>query len=189
MFLEHDQICSFVVQLLSHVLLCDFLDCSTPGFPVLHYTRLPCASLSPGVCANSGPSSWWCHPTISSSVVPSPPALNLSLHQGLLHWLGSLHQVTKYWSISISPSNEYSGMISFRIDWFDFPAVQGTLKSLLQYHSSKVSILWCPAIFMVQLSHPYMTTGKNIALNMQTIWPINSTLSHLFREVKTWVHT
>ena len=75
----------------------------------------------------------------------------------------------KYWSFSfsISPSNEYSGLISFRINWFDLLAVQGTLKSLLQHHSSKASILWCSAFLMVQLSHPYMTTGKSIVL---TIW-------------------
>ena len=71
---------------------------------------------------------------------------------------------SKYWSVSTNPSNEYSGLISFRIDWFDLPTVQGTLKSLLQHHSSKASILWCLAFFMVQLSHPYMTTGKTIAL-------------------------
>ena len=73
----------------------------------------------------------------------------------------------KYWSFtfSISPSNEYSGLISFRIDWLDLLAVQGTLKSLLQYHSSKATILWCSAFFMVQFSHPYMTTGKIIALS------------------------
>ena len=76
----------------------------------------------------------------------------------------------KYWrfSFSISPSNEYSEFISFRIDWFDLPAVQGTLKSILQYYSSKASILWHSAFFMVQLSHPYMTTGKTIALTKQT---------------------
>ena len=76
----------------------------------------------------------------------------------------------KYWSFSfsISPSNEYSGLISFRIDWFDLLAVRGTLKSLLQHHSSKVSILWHSAFFMVQLSHPYMTTGKTIPLIRQT---------------------
>ena len=76
----------------------------------------------------------------------------------------------KYWSFSfsISPSNEYSGLISFRIDWFDILAVQETLKSLLQHHSSKASILWCSAIFKVQLSYPYMTTGKTIALIRQT---------------------
>ena len=76
----------------------------------------------------------------------------------------------KYWtfSFSISPSNEYSGLISFRTDWMDLLAVEGTLKSLLQHHSSKASILWCSAFFIVQLSHPYMTTGKNIALTRQT---------------------
>ena len=76
----------------------------------------------------------------------------------------------KYWSFSfsISPSNEYSGLISFRIDWFDFPEVQGTLKSLLQHHSSKASLLRCPAFFMVQPSHPYRTTGKTTALTRQT---------------------
>ena len=78
----------------------------------------------------------------------------------------------KYWrfsfSISISPSNEYSGLISFKTDWFDFLAIQGTLKSLLQHHSSKASILWCSAFFKIQLSHPYMTTGKTIALTIHT---------------------
>ena len=69
----------------------------------------------------------------------------------------------KYWSFIISPSNEYSGLISSRIDWFDLLAIQGTLKSLLQHHSSKASILWCSAFFIFQLSHPYMTTGKTIA--------------------------
>ena len=75
----------------------------------------------------------------------------------------------KYWrfSFSISPSNEHSGLISFRVDWFDLLAVQGTLKSL-QHHNSKASILWCSAFFRVQLSHPYMTTGKTIALTRQT---------------------
>ena len=78
---------------------------------------------------------------------------------------------TKYWSFSfsISPSNQYSELISFRMDWLDLLAVQGTLKSLLQHHSSKASILWCSAFFMVQLSHPYMTTGKTIALTRWTI--------------------
>ena len=76
----------------------------------------------------------------------------------------------KFWSFSfsISPSNEYSGLISFKMDWFDLLAVQGTLKSLLQHHSLKASVLWCSAFFMVQLSHPYMTTGKTIALTRWT---------------------
>ena len=101
---------------------------------------------------------------------PFLPAFNLSQHQGLFQWASSSHQVAKHWSFcfSISPSNEYSVLIPFRIAWLDLPAVQGTLKSLLQHHSSKALILWCSAFFIVQLSHPYMTTGKNIALTRQT---------------------
>ena len=100
------------------------------------------------------------------------PAFNLSEHQGLFQWISSSHQVAKYWnfSFSISPSNEYSGLISFRIDWLDLLAVQGTPKTLLQHHSSKVSILWHSAFFIVQLSHPYMTTGKTIALTKWTFF-------------------
>ena len=102
---------------------------------------------------------------------PSPPTLNLSQHQGLFIRVfssGSVLRIIwpKYWSFcfSISPSNEYSGLISFKMDWLDLPAVQGTLKSLLQQHSPKASILWRSAFFTVQLSHPYMTTGKTVAL-------------------------
>ena len=85
----------------------------------------------------------------------------------------------KYWSFSfISPSNEYSGLISFRMDWLDLLAVQGTLKSLLQHHSSKASILWCSAFITVQLSHPYMTTGKTLALTRQTF--VSKVMSLLF---------
>ena len=86
----------------------------------------------------------------------------------------------KYWSFSfsISPSNEYSGLISFRMDWLDLLAVQGTLKSLLQHQSSKASILQCSAFFMVQLSHPYLTTGKTIALTIQTF--VSKIMSLLF---------
>ena len=93
------------------------------------------------------------------------PSIRVFSNESALHIRWS-----KYWSysFSISPSNEYSGLISFRIDWFDLPAVQETLKSLLQHHSSKASILWHSAFFMVQLSHPYMTTGKIIALTIQT---------------------
>ena len=102
---------------------------------------------------------------------PSPPALNLSQHQGLFKWVSSSHQVAKVldFSFSINPSNDYSGLISFRMDWLDLLAVQGTLKSLLQHHSSKASILWRSAFFIVQLSHPYMTTGKTIALTRWTL--------------------
>ena len=87
------------------------------------------------------------------------PSIRVFSNESALHIMWP-----KYWSFSISPSNEYSGLISFRIDWLDLLAVQGTLKSLLQHHSSKASILWCSAIFIVQLSHLYMTTGKTIAL-------------------------
>ena len=96
----------------------------------------------------------------------SPPAPNPSQHQGLFQWVSSSHQVAKglEFRFNISPSNEYSGLISFKMDWLDLLAVQGTLKSLLQHHSSKSSILQCSAFFMVQLSHVYMTTGKTKAL-------------------------
>ena len=108
----------------------------------LQHTRLPYPSPTPRACSNSCPSSQWCHQTISSSVVPFS-CLHLSQHQGLFQWVSSLHQWPKCFSLSISPSNEYSGLISFRIDWFDLLAVQGTLKSLLQHHSSKASIYVC----------------------------------------------
>ena len=121
--------------------------------PWTQHTRLPCSSQSPGAGSNSRPLSQWCHPTISSSVTPSP-ALNLSQHQGLFQWVGSLHQVVKYWSFSFSirTSNEYSGLISFRMDWLDLLAVQGTLKSFLQHHSSKASIL-CTQLSLQSNSH------------------------------------
>ena len=110
----------------------------------------------------------------------SPPALNFSQHQSLFQWIGSSHQVPRVLELrfSISPSNGYSGLISFRINWFDLLAVQGTLKRLLQQHSLKPSILWHSAFFMVQLSHPYMTTGKATALTRQTF--VGKVMSLLF---------
>ena len=110
---------------------------------------------------------------------PSSPAFSLSQHHSLFQWSVLHIKWPKYWSFSfsISPSNVYSGLITFRIDWFDLFAVQETLKSLFQHHSSKVSILQCSAVFMAQLSHPYLTTGKTIAL---TIWTfINKVISLL----------
>ena len=103
---------------------------------------------------------------LSPLLSPSPPAFDLSQHQGLSQWVSSLHQVVKVLELrlSISSSNEYSRLVSFRIDWSDLLAVQGTLKSLLQHHSSNIMIFWHSAFFMVQHSHPYMTTGKSIAL-------------------------
>ena len=101
---------------------------------------------------------------------PSPPVPNPSQHQGLFKWVNSSHEVAKDWSFSfsISPSNEHPGLISFRMDWLGVIAVQETLKSLLQHHNSKASILRHSAFFIVQLSHSYMTTGKTIALTRQT---------------------
>ena len=129
------------------------MDYSMPGFtvhlqlPVLTQTHVHWV-----VMASNN------HPLLSLS----SPALNLSQHQGLFKWVNSLHQVAEVWSLcfSLSPSNEYSGLISFRMDCLDLCAVQGTLKSLLQHHSSKASILRSSAFFIVQISHPYMTTGK-----------------------------
>ena len=132
--------------------------------PKLQHARLPCPSPTPRACSNSCPLSWWCHPTISSSVVPFSSCLqSIPASGSFSNELVLCIRWPKYWSFSfsINPSSEYSGLLSFRIDWFAFLAVQGTLKSLLQHHSSKASILQCSAFFMVQLSHPYMTTGKN----------------------------
>ena len=132
------------------------------------------------VHSDSRPSSRWCHPAISSSVVPfsscpqSFPASVFSNESTLrMRW-------PKYWSFSfsISPSNDHPGLISFTMDWLDLLAVQGTLKSLLQHHSSKASILRRSAFFTVQLSHPYMTTGKTIALTRRTF--VGKVISQLF---------
>ena len=135
----------------------------------LQQTKLPHPSLSPGICSNSCLLSQWCHPNISSSAVPLSSCLQSFPASGSLSTSPFDHlpiRWSKYWNFSISPSNEYSRLISFRIDWFDLLAVQGPLKSLLQHHSSEASILWHSAFFMVQLSHPYMTTGKTIALTI-----------------------
>ena len=143
--------------------------------------RLLCASPSPGVCSNSSPLTRWCHPTISSSIVPffscpqSFPRIRVFSDESVLRIMWP-----KYWSFSfnISPSNEHPGLISSRMDWLDLLAVQGTLKSLLQHHSSKASILQRLAFFIVQLSHPYVTTGKTIALTRRTF--VGKVMSLLF---------
>ena len=139
------------------------MDCRMPGLPVYHqlleFTQTHFHLVGDAIQPS--------HPLSS----PSTPAFSPSQHQGLFQWVSSSHQVAKvYWSLSfsISLSNEYSGLISFRIDCFDVLAVQGTLKSLLQQNSSKTSILWCSAFCMVQISYPYMTTEKTMALTMQT---------------------
>ena len=141
--------------------LCHPMDCSMPGFPV-HYHLLELAQTH---VQRVGDAIRLSHPLSFLS----PPVLNLSQHQGLFQWVLPIRW-PRYWSFSfsISPSNEYSGLISFRKDWLDLLAVQGTLKSLLQHHSSKASVLRRSAFFMVQLSHSYMTTGKTIALTRWT---------------------
>ena len=137
----------------------------------LQHARPPCPSPTPGVYPDSYPLSQWCHPTISSSVIPFSscpqmfPSIRVFSSESALHirW-------PKYWSLSfnISPSNEHPGLISFRMDWLDLLAAQDTIKCLLQHHSSKASIHRCSAFFIVQLSHPYMTTGNTIALTRWT---------------------
>ena len=142
--------------------LCNLLDCSTPGLPVHH--QLP-EFTQTHVHRVVMPSNHLihCHPHL---LLPSIfPSIRIFSNKSVLH-----SRRPKYWSFSfsISPSNDHSGLISSRIDWFDLLIVQVTLKSLLQHHSSKASILWCSAFFIVQLSHPYMISGKAIALIRQT---------------------
>ena len=136
----------------------------------LQHGRPPCPSPTPRVHPNSRPSSQWCHPAISSSVVPFsscpqslPASESFPMSQLHMRW-------PKYWSFSfsINPSKEIPGLISFRMDWLDLLTVQGTLKTLLQHHSSKASILRRSAFFTVQLSHPHMTTGKTMPLTRWT---------------------
>ena len=114
------------------------------------HTRPLCPSPNPGVHPNSCPSSQWCHPAIYPWLSPSPPVPNPSQHQGLFQWVNTLHEVAKVLEFQLQLSNEHPGLISFRMDWLDLLAVQGTLKSLLQHHSSKASVLWCSAFLMVQ---------------------------------------
>ena len=146
----------------------------------LQHARLLYPSLSPGVCAHSCPLSQWCHPTIlifcCPLLLPSIfPSIRVFSNESalLIRW-------PNYWSFSfsISPFIEYSGLISLRIDRCDLLEVQGTFKSLLQHHSVKVSILWHSAFFMVQLSHPYITTRKTIALTRGTF--VGKVMSPIF---------
>ena len=165
----------YSVQLLSHVQLCDQM-----------HTRLPC-SPSPRTCSNS-----------SIKLVMASKHLILHCFLLLLPSIFASIRVfsnelarciwwPKYWSFSfsISPSHEYTGLISFRIDWFDILGVQGTLKTLLQHHSSKASVLWHSAFFMVQHSHPYITTGKTIALTIRPF--VNKVMSLLSNALSIFV--
>ena len=160
---------------------CDPMDCSTPGLPVHH--QLPEFTQTHAIEAvmPSNHLILCCPLLLPPSIFPS---IRVFSNESALRirW-------PKYWSFSfsISPSNEYSGLISFRIDWFSLLAVQGTLKSLLQHHSSKASILQCSAFFIVQLSHPYMTTGKPIALTRRTF--VGKVMSLLFNMLSRLVLT
>ena len=134
----------------------------------VQHARPPCPSPAPGVHSNSCSWSRWCHLILCPPLLlllPVPPSIRVFPDESTLHM-----RWPKYWSFSfsISSSNEHPGLISFRMDWLDLLAVQGTLKSLLQHHTSKASILRCSVFFTVQLSHPYMTTGKTIALTRRT---------------------
>ena len=157
----------------------------------LQHARLPCQSLTPGAYSNSCPKSQWCHPIISSSVIPFFSSLQCFTASGSFQMSqffasgGQSIGVSASASVSASGifilSSEYSGRISFRIDWLDLLAVQETLKSLLQHWCSKASILQCSAFLKVQLSHPYMTTEKNIALTRWTfVGKVMSLLLNMF---------
>ena len=152
--------------------LCDPMNCSTPGIPVHHQLPEITQTHVHRVSDAIQPS----HPLSSpSSPAPIPPSIRVFSSESTL-----LMRWPKYWSFSFSiiPSKEIPGLISFRMDWLDLLAVQGTLKSLLQHHSSKASILQCSGFFTVQLSHPYMTIGKTIALTRWTL--VSKVMSLLF---------
>ena len=157
------------------------MDCSTPGFPVLHHLQELAQTHVHWVGDAIQPS----HPLLPSSLLPSIfPSIRVFSNESVL-----LIKWPKYWSFSFSlrPSNEYSWLISFRMDWLDLLAVQWTLKSLLQHHNSKASILQRSAFFMVQLSHSYVTTGKTITL---TIWTfVGKVISLLFNKLSRCVVT
>ena len=169
------------VQSLSRVRLCNLMNRSTPGLPVHHQLPESTQTHVHWVSNAIQPS----HPLSSPSPPPSIlPSLKVFANESALHigW-------PKYGSFSfnITPSNEHRGLISFRMDWLDPLAVQGTLKSLLQHHSSKASIVQCPTFFIVQLSHPYMTTGKIIALTRRTF--VGKVMSLLFNMLSRLVIT
>ena len=156
---QHESAISSVQFSQSCPTLCDSMNHSMPGLPAHH--QLPEFTQT---------HVHWVGDAIQPSrplPYPSPPALNLSQHQGLFKWVSSLHQVAKVLEFHLQHQSlhKHPGLISFRMDWLDLLAVQGTLQESLQHHISKASILWCWAFFTVQLSHPYMTTGKNHSLD------------------------
>ena len=161
--------------------LCNPMDCSMPGFPVLHclpeFAKIHAPWVDDAIQSS--------HPLSS----PSLPTFSFSQHQGLSNELALCIRWPKYWrfSFNISLYNEYSGLISFTMDWLYLLAIQGTLKNLLQHHSSKASILWLSAFFIVQPSHPYMTTGKTIALTRRTlVGKVTSLLLNILSIIVYW---
>ena len=175
---EANQLLLLLVQSLSRVWLCNPTNCSTPGFPVLHhlleFSQTPVHWVG-GAIESSHP----LLPLLLPTIFPSIRVFSNELAV-CIRW-------SKYWSFSfiINPFNEHSVLISFRIDWFDLLAVQRTSNNLLQHHSSKASILRCSAFFMVQLSHPYMTTWKTIALTTWTF--VSKVISLLFNVLSRFV--
>ena len=167
---------SSVIQ--SCLTIFDPMNCSTPGLPVHHKLPESTQTHAHRVGDAIQPS----HPLSPLLLLsPIPPSIRVFSNESTLcmRW-------PKYWSFSfsISPSSEHPGLTSFRMDWLDLLAVQGTLKNLLQHHSSKASIFWCSAFFTVQLSHPYMTTGKTIALTRWTF--VGKVMSLLFKCCLGW---
>ena len=152
----------------------------------LQHARLPCPSVSPGVCSNSCPLCQWCHPTISSSPAPFSSCPQFPQHQVLFQWVSSLHQVARVLELQHHSFRWIFRVDFFRINWLDLPVVQGILKSLLQHHSLKALVLRHLAFFVVQLSHPYMTTGKTTAL---TVWTfVSKVMSLLFNTLSRSKH-
>ena len=161
--------------------LCNPMNCSTPGLPVHH--QLP--EFTQTHVHRVGDAIQPSHPLSSpSSPALIPPSIRVFSNESVL-----CIRLPEYWSFSfsISPSNQHSGLISFRMDWLDLLAVQGTPKSLLQYHSSKTSILRCSPFFILQFSHPYMTTGKTISLTRWTF--VGKVMSLLFNKLSRLVIT
>ena len=153
----------------------------------LQHARFPCNSPTSKACSNSCPPSQWCHPTISSSVIPFPCLQSFPASGSFPtnQFFISGGQSIGSFSFSTSPSNEYSGLMSFRMDWLDLLAVQGTLKRLCLHYSSKASILQHSAFFKVQISHTYKTTGKTIALTRRTF--VGKVRSLLFNTLSRFV--
>ena len=160
----------------SGMFVCNPMGCSTPGLPGLHRLPEPAQTRVHWVWDAIQPS----HPLSS----PSPPAFNLSSIRVFPNESALPIRWPKHWSFSfsLSPSNEHPGLTSFRMDWLDLLAVQGTLRSLLQHHSSEASVLRCSAFFIVQFSHPYMTTGKTIALTRRTF--VGNVMSLIFNTLE-----